>query len=83
MQNDIDQQKKGIEKTSFYLMTGVNEISNLKDSYTLLENTSVLQTKNKDLVEIAEQMASDSKRVILLTRVPRLDCKQELNTLMD
>ena len=31
------------------LLTGVNEISNLKDSNTLQENTSVLQSKSRDL----------------------------------
>ena len=35
------------------------------------------------MVEIAERIASDLRRVILLNRLPRLDCKKELNTLMD
>ena len=64
-------------------MTGVNEILNLKDSNTLQENTLVFQSKSIDLEIIAERIASDCRQIILMNRLPKLDCKKELNPLMD
>ena len=58
-------------------------MNKISKTNTLQENTSVLQSKSRDLVGIAERKASDYRRVILLNRLPRLDCKKELKPLMD
>ena len=63
--------------------TGVNDISNLSETATEVENQKILTTKVKELVVVAKRIAESGTPVILLKRITRLDKMEIWNRVMD